>query len=52
MKKVCLSLVVAAVVLGISAESFALPVFNKTFGEKYLPADGNPALKAKVEEAK
>jgi hypothetical protein len=50
MKKVGISLLVAAVVLGISAESFALPVFKKTFDDKYVTAD--PALKAKVDQAK
>jgi hypothetical protein len=52
MKKVCVSLVVAAVVFGVSSESFALPAFNKTFQEKYLGSSADPALKAKVDQAK
>jgi hypothetical protein len=50
MKKVIVSLMVLGAVLGITAESLALPIFKKTFDEKYV--NGNATLKAKVDVAK
>jgi hypothetical protein len=50
MKKLWVLLLAAAVLMGACAEANAIQFFKKTFDDKYAAA--NPALKAKVAEAK
>lgn len=52
MKKVCVTLLAAAAVLAVSTNLYAIPVFKKTFDEKYVGEGADPALKSAVDQAK
>jgi hypothetical protein len=52
MKNRCIPWLVAAFLLCVSTNSYALPAFYKVFKEKYGEGDAEPALKQSIETAK